>query len=129
MDIFICGLIILAIICFLLGKHFFDFGLLLLAGGLFFAVGGLVLTSGWETFNQGEFVIQDVDSSTEGCLSDDADCILVKPRLVTYPADLDTDPAVYSFAIALMGLGVIIGLNGLDVRTQVKAAEKDEDED
>lgn len=129
LDVFIWGVILLSIICFLLGKNFFDFGLILLAAALFFIVGILVLTSGWETFNQGEFVIQDVNASTTGCLSDDADCILVQPRLITYEADLATNPEVYGFAIALMGLGFIMALNGLQVKGQVDAARQDEEEE
>lgn len=124
LDIFIIGLILLAVIIFALGKSFTDWGLLLLAGSLFFIVGGLMLTSGWETFNQGEFIIQDVNSTIPGCSSDNANCILVEPVLITYPADLGTNPEVYGFAIALLALGFVIGLNGMSVKSDASAAEK-----
>lgn len=126
LDIFIIGLVLLGIVCFFLGKSFFDFGLLLLAGALFFIVGGLMMTSGWETFDQGEFIIQDVNASVSGCESNTANCIQIAPVLITYPADLATNPEVYGFALALMALGFVIGLNGLSVKGDVDAANSDD---
>lgn len=124
LDIFIVSLILLGIIIFFLGRNFFDFGLLLLAGAMFFITGALIFSSGWETFNQGEFVIQDINASITGCESNNANCILVQPRLITFPSDLDTNPEVFGFALALMALGFVIGLNGLSVKSDVDKANE-----
>ncbi|KKL89601.1 hypothetical protein LCGC14_1913040 [marine sediment metagenome] len=121
LDIFIGFAILLATLFFIAGKKLKDFGVLLVAASILFGTGFLILDSGWETFSRGDFIIQDVNTSVDGCLSNSADCVLIQPIVITFPATLEENPIVFSFAYALIAAGIVLALHALSLGLQRKA--------
>ncbi len=121
LDVFIGFALLLATLFFIAGKRLKDFGVLLVAAALLFGTGFLILDGGWETFSRGDFIIQDVNTSVEGCLSNTANCVLVEPKVITFPATLEEEPIVFAFSYALIAAGLVLALHSLSMGLQRKA--------
>ena len=124
LDIFIIFALILATLFFIAGKRLKDFGVLLVAAAILFGTGFIILDSGWETFSRGDFIIQDVNTSVAGCLSNTANCMLIEPIIITYAATLEANPIVFAFAYALIAAGIVLALHALSIGQERKTIKE-----
>jgi len=114
LDIFIWLGIILGLFFLLLGKHWMHEWPFYLSAGIFLIVGSGILLTGWETFDQGEFIIQDVNTSQTGCFSNNANCILVQPRIVLFPATIEDNPILVLLGTVFVGFGLVFVFMGME---------------
>lgn len=115
LDIFIWLGIILGIFFLLLGKQWMHEWPFYVSAGIFLILGSGILTSGWETQQNSDIIIQDINSTAQR----------ITFTVQQFPATLEENPLLLLLGTLFVGFGLVFVFMGLEEAGQNRAVDEE----
>ena len=92
------------------------FGLIAFSSTIFLILGIALFTTGWETFDNAGFLLQDVNNAA----------VLITPQILTFPVTLAENPGYFMLATIFLTLSFGLALLSFKTRKEIKEAKEED---